>query len=399
MRTGLNASFVPSFVPSFVASLVFSSLVVLGGGGCGNLKPAAGTDGGAAGGGGTIGAAGTGGSGGGSGGSSGHVLVTVSGTAAPHPLNALVAAASPGTSDAGTADGATGDAGTADAGTADAATTDAAAADAATTDAAADAAKTDTAADGATGDAGPVTGTTSDFSMLKVSIVDPTAVITNPNAAPLASATLDTSATNCTAAGCAFSLTGVDITNQTLGLVGTLEDKRTGDARLWVKTGTGMGTAAFIQSVKASKMAITDRRAFIVSRKLEAKLVTFVNAVNGMTLAAGDLEARGFLIGHVLDKLSTATTPAGPNGVAGATVMAQGAFDVIYPNATFTGKGTATAANGIFLMVPKLVNGAAVPVVTNWAVVPPQGDARTWEMHIAGTNPGNAFIIIMPANE
>ena len=53
--------------------------------------------------------------------------------------------------------------------------------------------------------------------------------------------------------GGAFSLTGVDITNQTLGLVGTLEDKRTGAARVWVKTGTGMGTAAFIQGVKASK--------------------------------------------------------------------------------------------------------------------------------------------------
>jgi hypothetical protein len=256
-----------------------------------------------------------------------------------------------------------------------------------------------TSTDAASTEAGAVATTNADFSQLKVSIVDPTAVITNPNAPPLASTTLDTSAANCTAAGCGFSLTGVDITNQTLGLVGTLEDKRTGDARLWVKTGTGMGTKAFIDSVKVSKAPIMDRRAFIVSRKLEAKLVTFVNAVLGTTLVAGDLEARGFLIGHVLDKLSTATTPAGPAGVAGATVTAQGAFDVIYPNATFTGKGTATAASGLFLMVPKLVNGAAQAVVTNWMVGPPAGDARTWEPHLAGTNPGNAFIIIMPANE
>ena len=79
--------------------------------------------------------------------------------------------------------------------------------------------------------------------------------------------------------------------------------------------------------------------------------------------------------------------------------MATGAFDVIYPNADFTGKGTATSASGIFVMVPRLVSGKVVPVVTNWTVIPPTGDARTWEPHIAGSNPGNAFIIIMPANE
>ncbi len=371
---------------SFVAFLGLSSFfaLALASGGCGRLKPAAVPDGGAAGD--TAGASGSGGGmGGGTAGASstagtsgGHVLVTVSGTAAPHPLNALVA--TPVATDGGTTDAA--------ATSPDAAATspDAAATDAAATDAAAT-------------DGGTVVATNTDFSQLKVSIVDPTAVITNPNAAPLASTTLDTSAGNCTAAGCAFSLTGVDITNQTLGLVGTLEDKRTGDARLWVKTGTGMGTKAFIDSAKISKTAIMDRRAFIVSRKLEAKLVIFVNAVLGTTLVAGDLEARGFLIGHILDKLSTATTPAGPAGVAGATVMATGAFDVIYPNATFTGKGTATAASGLFLMVPKLVNGAAQAVVTNWTVVPPPGDPRTWEAHLAGTNPNNAFVIIMPANE
>jgi hypothetical protein len=373
--------------PSIVAFLGLSSLVVIASsGGCGRLKPAASPDGGdtagtsgAAGGGGKAGGGGTVGAAGNAGTSGGHVLVTVSGTAAPHPLNALVAAPVVGA-----------DAGTPDAATDAAATTDARAADAAAGDAASDAATTE---------AGTPTATNADFSMLKVAIVDPTAVITNPNASPLASTTLDTSAANCGAAGCAFSLTGVDITNQTLGLVGTLEDKRTGDARLWVKTGTGMGTKAFVDAAKATKTAIMDRRAFIVSRKLEAKLVTFVNGALGTTLAAGDLEARGFLIGHVLDKLSTATTPAGPAGVAGATVMAQGAFDVIYPNATFTGKGTATAASGIFLMVPRLVNGAAQAVVTNWTVIPPAGDTRGWEAHLAGTNPGNAFVIIMPANE
>jgi hypothetical protein len=236
-------------------------------------------------------------------------------------------------------------------------------------------------------------GASDDFSMLKVSIVDPSAVIIDANAPPLGSMPLDTSAGNCDATtGCKWSLAGVDITNQMLGLVGTLEDQRTGDARLWVKTGTGMGTAADLAAVRAAPAPITDRRAFAVSRKLEAVLGKFVAKALNITLAAGDLEARGFLIGHVVDKLSSAPTPA---GVAGAKVAAMGPFDVIYPNADFSGTGTTTSASGIFLMVPR----AAAPVVAMWDVVPPMGDTRVWEMHIAGSNPNNAFVIIMPANE
>jgi hypothetical protein len=236
-------------------------------------------------------------------------------------------------------------------------------------------------------------GVDQDFSMLKVAIVDPSAVILDPNAPPLGSMALDTSVGNCDATtGCKWSLAGVDITNQMLGLVGTLEDQRTGDARLWVKTGTGMGTASDLAAVRAAPAPITDRRAFAVSRKLEAALGLFAGKVLGITLAPGDLEARGFLIGHVVDKLSSAPMPA---GVAGAKVAAMGAFDVIYPNADFSGAGTTTAATGIFLMVPK----TAAAVVTMWDVVPPMGDTRTWEKHIAGSNPNNAFVIIMPANE
>jgi len=44
--------------------------------------------------------------------------------------------------------------------------------------------------------------------------------------------------------------------------------------------------------------------------------------------------------------------------------------------------------------VPK----AAAPIVTMWDVVPPAGDTRTWAPHLAGANPANAFVIIMPAN-
>ncbi|HEV3031907.1 MAG TPA: hypothetical protein VG319_09710 [Polyangia bacterium] len=237
-----------------------------------------------------------------------------------------------------------------------------------------------------------------DFSMLKVAIVDPAAVLLNPDATPLGSMALDTSAANCDpSTGCKWTLAGVDITNLTLGLVGTLEDTRTGAARVWVKTGTGMGTAADLAAVRAAPMPIVDRRAFAVSRKLEAALGQFVGQVLKITLAPGDLEARGFLIGHVVGKLSEGPMPA---GVAGAMVSATGNFDVIYPNATFSGAGTTTAASGIFLMVPRPTDaGAFGPVVTMWDVVPPTNDTRTWASHLAGSNPSNAFVIIMPANE
>jgi hypothetical protein len=270
--------------------------------------------------------AGTGGAG-----TGGRTLVTISGTAAPHPLNAQL-------------------------------------------------------------------GADDDFSDLKVAIVNPATALTQPDAPPVASRALDTTADNCDAAlGCNFSLSGVDLTFVTLGLVGTLEDTRPADARVWVKTGTGLGTKALLDQVRLAPAPIPDRRAFIVSRKLEAKLVTFVNEALDLALAPGDLEARGFLIGHVVGKVSEGTPD--PQGVAGATVVPGGtaasSFDVIYPNADFSAKGNRTAASGIFLMVPK----AAAPIVTTWDVVPPADDPRTWSQYLAGTSPGNAFVIIIPANE
>jgi hypothetical protein len=233
---------------------------------------------------------------------------------------------------------------------------------------------------------------TADFSMLKVAIVDPSAVLLNPAAAPLGSATLNTSSTNCdaTTLACAWTLPGVDITNLDLGLVGTLEDLRTGDAREWVKTGTGMGTAAFLTSVRATPAPITGRQAFAVSRKLEEKLGAFLGPALMTTFNAGDLEARGFLIGHVVGKASEGAAP-----VAGATVRAMGDFDVVYPDATFSSVGTATAAGGLFLMVPKSTES----IVATWTVTGPAGTALSWSPYLAGSNPMNAYVAVFAADE
>jgi hypothetical protein len=322
MRALRRPSFIASRVSSLGSFVVGVACVAFLAGGCGRLKPTATPDG-------DVAAPSDAGADGAAEAADGRVLVTISGAAAPHPLDM------------------------------------------------------------------PLGGAV-DFSQLKIAIVNPTSVISNPNAPPLASAALDTSAANCGATGCAFSLPMVDITDLTLGLVLTLEDTRPDAARLFLKTGTGMGTAAFLKAVRASRSPITERRAFVVTRAAEAKLAAYAGAMLGATFAAGDLEARGFLIGHVVGRLSDGPVPA---GVAGATVTAMGAFDVIYPTADFMGKGSSTSASGIFLMIPKLVNGQPAPVVTSWTVNPPAGDTRTWEVHLAGSNPKNAFVIIMPADE
>lgn len=241
-------------------------------------------------------------------------------------------------------------------------------------------------------------GATEDFSMLQVAIVDPLATLGDPTKPPLAQMPLDTAAANCDAVtGCAFSLIGVDITNQTVGLVGTTDDRRAADARLWVKTGTGLATKELLTAVRAAPAPITDRRGFAVSRKLQAKLAAFVAKSLGITLTAEELEARGYLIGHVVGRLSEGTPD--PLPVAGATVTSSGTtappYELLYPNADLTAKLSVTGPDGIFLIVPK----TAASFVTNLNIVRPDGDARIWDAYLAGTNPGNAFVVILPAAE
>jgi hypothetical protein len=241
-------------------------------------------------------------------------------------------------------------------------------------------------------------GAGEDFSMLQVAIVDPLATLGDPTKPPLAAMPLDTAATNCdVAAGCAFSLIGVDITNQTLGLVGTVDDRRAADARVWVKTGTGLGTKEFLTEVRRAPAPITDRRGFAVSRKLQVKLAAFVATSLGVAMTPEELEARGYLIGHVVGMLSEGTPDPPP--VAGATVTSPGTttlpYELLYPNADFTMKLGATGPDGIFLVVPK----EAKSFVTSWNIVRPAGDTREWETYLAGTNPGNAFVAILPAAE
>jgi hypothetical protein len=236
-------------------------------------------------------------------------------------------------------------------------------------------------------------GPADDFSMLKIAIVEPAKVVIDPNATPLGSAPLDTSPGNCdTTMSCRWTLPGVDISRLTLDLVGTLEDMRTGADRVWVETNTGMGTDSDLDAWRAARAPVTDRRAFAVSRKLEAALAAFASKAWGKPFAPGDLEATGFLIGHVVGRPSEGPMPA---GVAGVTVSTLGDFTVAYPSADFQSAGTATSSTGIFLAIPDKP-GAMVAL---WDVVPPSTETRSWQSRFAGTTPNSAFVIVLPADE
>src|SRR5215470_14954030 len=63
-------------------------------------------------------------------------------------------------------------------------------------------------------------------------------------------------------------------------------------------------------------------------------------------LTGAALEARGFMIGHIVGKVSEGAPPVSGATVAPAAGTAS-KVDVVYPNATFTGIGTSTSATGI----------------------------------------------------
>lgn len=241
------------------------------------------------------------------------------------------------------------------------------------------------------------TAATTEFNMVNVAVVDPAAVLANPNATPLAGGALDTSTTNCSATtGCAWSFNNVDVSKISLGLVGILSDARTANP-VWVETGTGAGAGPDIMMHAQSGTPITGRPLFAISTGTEAKLAMFAATVlSDTTIVAGSLTQRGFMVATVLPKASQGVTP-----VAGAMLVPADAtrVNVIYPNADFTGVGTSTSANGTVLVVPKAGGANANSVVTTWSITAPSGDTRVWPTLTAGTTPGTAFIILFQANE
>jgi hypothetical protein len=236
---------------------------------------------------------------------------------------------------------------------------------------------------------------TTNFTMINVAVVDPAIVIATPAAPPLQGGALDTSAGNCPSGTCAWSFDNVNISTISLGLVGILDDARPTASRLWVKTGTGAGSAATINMFKISRAPITNVPLFAVSTATEGALAMFAaGALQDATIVPGTLTTRGFMIGSVVSKLSQGATP-----VAGAMVTTTDTrVNIIYPNADFSGVGTSTSATGTILVVPKPVT-QPTSIVATWTVTAPSGDMRVWPSLTAGSTPGTAFVILFAANE
>jgi hypothetical protein len=273
----------------------------------------------------------------------GTIVVPISGTVAPHPLEALLAGGGGASVDGG--------------------------------------------ADG--GAALPA-----DFSQLTVAVHNPERVLADPNVAPLQRAPLDTTAPNCVGGACAWSFPAVDITGVVLGLLTVVEDQRPAGAHAWAKTGNGTGTAGFVQAVKASPRPITNREAFVISKALQNRIAAFVSVATNTPVTGDQLEANGYMLGSIVGPEGTPFSP-----VAGATVeVPPGALDrlsIYYPNDAFTATQAATGSTGTFVVVPKT---PGMTNITQWTVKPPATETRTWGMHTGGTQAGSGLVLLFPAN-
>lgn len=268
----------------------------------------------------------------------GAILVPISGTVAPHPLEAILAG-TPASADGGAA-------------------------------------------------------LSEDFSQLNLAVQNPEKVLADPNATPLQRAPVVTTAANCVSGACAWSFPSIDIKDVVLGLLAVVEDERPTAARVWAKTGNGIGTGPFVQGVKMAPRPIMNREAFVISKVLQQKIAAFVSVASGTPVTGDQLEQGGYMLGSVVGPEGTPFSP-----VAGATVsipaVALDRMAVYYPNDSFTDKQAATGATGTFVVVPK------TPGQTNiatWTVVPPAGETRTWGIHTGGTQAGSGLVLLFPAD-
>lgn len=189
--------------------------------------------------------------------------------------------------------------------------------------------------------------TTADFSLLKVAVVDPGTLITNPDAEPLAVADVD--ATQCANANvCPFLVPGVPISSTSgLGLALQIIDQRAAGSQAWPPLYTGIALDSTVSAAVKAKTDIGGCAAVVVTAAGFGKIAT------GAGKAADDLIARGSMVGLVLGKPSEATmTSQGvPPAVAGVTVSAAAdSVTMAYPNDDLSASSSATGALGLFVM-------------------------------------------------
>lgn len=237
--------------------------------------------------------------------------------------------------------------------------------------------------------------TAADFSQLKVAVVDPGALIANPDAAPLAVADVD--ATQCVGANlCPFFVAHVPISGtHGAGLALQVIDQRASGSQVWPPLYSGIAQDSTVDAAVRSQTDIGGCMAVVATRAGFGKLAA------GTGQNADALIARGAMAGLVLGRASDATMESQgvPPPIAGVKLTAAEDRDVtiVYPNDDLSASASATGSLGLFLMT---ANKPQV-VLTSLSLVAAPGDARTWKSVVdqsVGSMPNHLVFLVFQAD-
>ena len=229
-----------------------------------------------------------------------------------------------------------------------------------------------------------------DYAHVTVALIDPQAILANPNAALNFLGTTALDANTCTASGCPFSIADVDLATVEIGLaVGVIDSRLTDapDTATLFPIFTGVAQTAVVAAQTSG--SLTGAVAFAVGLEGYAQLANTTTDPNAVAI-------NGLLIALALD--------GNDKPIANATMTTpQYTGHTWYPgldgNLLVTAEGTTTAgptsASGLIIFSPTT---AGVSLDPGWtlAVV---GSAATWTVPTPlGTAPGFALIVPLPPN-
>jgi len=203
---------------------------------------------------------------------------------------------------------------------------------------------------------------------------------------------IDPSSCTDTAKGpvCTFSANGLDVTNVTLGLMGLLVDTRS--TPTFVTTNTGLVGAGTLSTVKASGTGLTGLKAFGVTR---SSMNAFAALTNG-AYSAEQMIAKGTLLGVMVNSAGQPVADTTVQLGTCATATPPSATAPYYPNATFSGVGSATTAGGLFFSVAN--PEAATPAAVVCANLTASGGGASWPtVPQMGVGPGSVAVLMYMA--
>ncbi|MDP6927018.1 MAG: hypothetical protein QGG84_08015 [Rhodospirillales bacterium] len=239
-----------------------------------------------------------------------------------------------------------------------------------------------------------------------IQIVSPEAVLENPTGfTALAEGDLDITTCNALTLECTWSFDEVDISALDLGLVALVWDKRATPDFDTTNVGLfGSGTAASLQAANGAVNA-TGLSGYAVSVEARTNMAT-LSAASGDTATTYDaatMLANGYLFGLMLDNTVDSDGAPDPSPLYGVMTTNQGIvgnINTFYPTTAMTGLGDVTGGAGFFFGVAS----SAAPHVNSWTACYPDATTEnatdcaesanyTWAGLTAGTNPGTAFVL------